>query len=416
MKKPFVSLLAFLVASVVPLGAQAPPATQQPQPPPQKMKVEVRPGSPRQQIPMDPERARQLYIPTDPALQSPGHNYQADIDGRLATEARYADGLQGAHRLPEGELSQPHWRHGHPGLPVPAAAEARAEGARRDGLGARRRPRELGHHDVPVREGGGGARLRDHRARVPRQHRLRRGAPPGDRLRRLRGGRHDVRRRLPEDAAARGSRPRRHDGLEPRRLHHAALGLPRRAPVQGRGGDRAGHQPGLPPVAQGPGLPAGLLDPEADPGAAVREAGAVHRALAAVPRGQAEGAAARARGDQRPRRELRRGPDDRGRAAVAEAGPRRDEDLRRPRPLGPERRPLVQPPRRPEDARARGLARADRLVEPHVGRSSSGSCAPTKTGRSRRRRSARGSRTGALPVNTPLFGGVLLTAGHFVPP
>ena len=37
-----------------------------------------------------------------------------------------------------------------------------------------------------------------------------------------------------------------------------------------------------------------------------------------------------------------------------------------PAALGRERRPHVQPARGPEDARARRLARADRLVEPHV--------------------------------------------------
>ena len=47
------------------------------------------------------------------------------------------------------------------------------------------------------------------------------------------------------------------------------------------------------------------------------------------PRRQAEDAAARARGDQRHGRLLLRGPADRRRAAVAQAGPRRDEGLRR---------------------------------------------------------------------------------------
>ena len=95
MRKLLVALLALFIAPFVPLGAQAPPTTQQPQAPPEKMKVEVRPGGPRQQIPMDLERARLLYVPTDPALQSPGRNYQADIDERLAIEARYAAACKG---------------------------------------------------------------------------------------------------------------------------------------------------------------------------------------------------------------------------------------------------------------------------------------------------------------------------------
>lgn len=95
MRKLLVALLALFIAPFVPLGAQAPPTTQQPQAPPEKMKVEVRPGGPRQQIPMDLERARLLYVPTDSALQSPGRNYQADIDERLAIEARYAAACKG---------------------------------------------------------------------------------------------------------------------------------------------------------------------------------------------------------------------------------------------------------------------------------------------------------------------------------
>ena len=87
--------IGLFAAAAVSAGAQAPPAAQQQPAPPEKMRVEVRPGSARQQIPMDPERARVLYVPTDPALQSPGRNYQADIEGRLATEARYAAACKG---------------------------------------------------------------------------------------------------------------------------------------------------------------------------------------------------------------------------------------------------------------------------------------------------------------------------------
>jgi len=86
------ALGAFILATA-PAGAQAPAAGQQA--PPQKMKVEVRPGGPEHQVPMDPDRARRLYVPNDPALHSPGHNYQADIDGRVATEARYAEACRG---------------------------------------------------------------------------------------------------------------------------------------------------------------------------------------------------------------------------------------------------------------------------------------------------------------------------------
>ena len=155
--------------------------------------------------------------------------------------------------------------------------EARRQGPCRHGLGPRRRARQLEHFVFPVREGSRAARLRHHRARVSRQHRLRRSAPPGHRLRRQGSRRRDERGRLPQDAAARRRGAHRHDGLEPRRLHHAALGLPRPAPVQGRRRDRAGHEPRLPPVVQGPGLSARLLDAAGGPRPAVREAGAVHR-------------------------------------------------------------------------------------------------------------------------------------------
>ena len=61
-------------------------------------------------------------------------------------------------------------------------------------------------------------------------------------------------------------------GLEPRRLHHAVHRVSRPDALQGRGGDRAGDEPGLPPVVQGPGLSARFRDAEAHPGAALREA------------------------------------------------------------------------------------------------------------------------------------------------
>ena len=119
-----------------------------------------------------------------------------------------------------------------------------------------------------------------------------------------------------------------HHGMEPRRLHHAALGLPRHASVQGRGRHGAGDEPRVPAVLQGTGLPAAVLDAVQDPGSAVREARSLHRALAALSRRQAAGPAARSRRDQRYRRRLRRGSADSRRAAVAEAGPCRDEGLR----------------------------------------------------------------------------------------
>ena len=114
-------------------------------------------------------------------------------------------GQQGRHGLHEGLVPEQRRRHGDSRLPVPAAEEARPGRPCRDGLGARRRARQLGHQHVPVREGSGRARLRRDLSRVPREHRLRREAPQGHRLRRLRDRRHDERGGVPEVAAARRS-------------------------------------------------------------------------------------------------------------------------------------------------------------------------------------------------------------------
>ena len=221
---------------------------------------------------------------------------------RTAADARYPGAVQGHHRLPEGRRTGA----------ASATSTSRRTCSSRSRSAARRATRRWSGCTAACTATGASRCSRSSRRPsqrgyvviapgLPRQHRLRRGVPPGDRLRRLRGRRRDVGGGLPEDAAARRSGPDRHHGLEPRRLHHAAVGLPRQAPVQGRRGDRAGDEPRVPAVVQGPGLPVGLRDAEADPGPAVREARHLHRALAALPRGQAEGAAARARGDERPR-------------------------------------------------------------------------------------------------------------------
>ena len=229
--------------------------------------------NPRAQVPMDPERARQLYVSKDPKDQSLGTDYQADIAAREKDAARYPELCKGIidfkivkYRSSVGDLDipaylfQPIQKRGPKGHAAMVWVHGGVHG-------------NWGITHVPVREGGRRARLRDHRARLPRQHRLRRGVPPGDRLRRQGSGRHDLGGGLPEDAALRRSGAHRHHGLEPRRLHHADVGLPRAAPVRGRRGHRPGDEPGVPAVVQGAELPVGLLDAEGDPGAAVREAG-----------------------------------------------------------------------------------------------------------------------------------------------
>ena len=51
--------------------------------------------NPRRLVPMDAERARQLYVSKDPAHQSIGRDYQRDIDERVAAEARYTEACKG---------------------------------------------------------------------------------------------------------------------------------------------------------------------------------------------------------------------------------------------------------------------------------------------------------------------------------
>lgn len=97
-------IAGFVVAT--PLVAQTVP----PQPPAQP---QARP-SPRVQVPMDPERMRLLYVPTDPQYQSIGTNYQRHIEERLAIEKRYAEVCAGvvdfskvSYRSSVGDLDVP---------------------------------------------------------------------------------------------------------------------------------------------------------------------------------------------------------------------------------------------------------------------------------------------------------------------
>jgi len=81
----------------------APPAAQRP---PRQ--------NPRLQAPMDPERARQLYVSKDPKDQSIGTDYKRDVDARVAAEARYPDLCRGiidfkkvSYRSSVGDLDIP---------------------------------------------------------------------------------------------------------------------------------------------------------------------------------------------------------------------------------------------------------------------------------------------------------------------
>jgi dipeptidyl aminopeptidase/acylaminoacyl peptidase len=70
--------------------------------------------NPRLQVPMDPDRARQLYVSKDPAHQSIGTDYQRAVEARLAEEARYPELCRGiidfqkvSYRSSVGDLDIP---------------------------------------------------------------------------------------------------------------------------------------------------------------------------------------------------------------------------------------------------------------------------------------------------------------------
>jgi dipeptidyl aminopeptidase/acylaminoacyl peptidase len=49
----------------------------------------------RPEIKMDPERAKQLYVSTDPADHAPTRNYQRDVDAKARIDARFAEACKG---------------------------------------------------------------------------------------------------------------------------------------------------------------------------------------------------------------------------------------------------------------------------------------------------------------------------------
>jgi len=85
---------------------QTPPQTP-PQPRPQVQ-------SPREQVPMDPERARELYVPTDPQYQSIGTNFERAVEQKAEIDKRYEEVTKGvvdyskvSYRSPIGDLDIP---------------------------------------------------------------------------------------------------------------------------------------------------------------------------------------------------------------------------------------------------------------------------------------------------------------------
>ena len=101
--------LVVLAATVSTLAqTQQAPAVQQP------AAAQAPRQNPRLQVPMDPDRARQLYVSKDPAHQSLGANFQRDVDARVAAEARYPELCKGivdfqkvSYRSSVGDLDIP---------------------------------------------------------------------------------------------------------------------------------------------------------------------------------------------------------------------------------------------------------------------------------------------------------------------
>jgi dipeptidyl aminopeptidase/acylaminoacyl peptidase len=105
-----IPVAALVLAAAVPVLARSPQAA-----PPQQPGGAAAPRqSPRAQVPMDAERARRLYVPTDPQYQSIGTDFQRDIDARKAAEARYPELCKGiidfqkvSYRSSVGDLDIP---------------------------------------------------------------------------------------------------------------------------------------------------------------------------------------------------------------------------------------------------------------------------------------------------------------------
>ena len=279
---------------------------------------------------MDPDRARQLYVSTNPEDHAPGYDFKRDMDEKAATDRRYAEVSRGvvdfqkiSYRSSVGDMDIPAylfqplqkrgagghaamvWVHGGVHGDWEHHACGRSCGRRSSAATSSSRPTiaaapatARAHHNAIDY---GGYEVDDVMSAVAYLKTL----PHVD-----------------QDRLG-------HHGLEPRRLHHAVLGLPRRDAVQGGRRDRPGDQPGVPPVLQGPGYQRGFSTQTRIQGLPFEKRDLYIERSPLYHVDKLNDAAARARRDQRHRRELRRGPADDRRAAVAQAESRRDQGLRR---------------------------------------------------------------------------------------
>ncbi len=107
MQRAWWGLALSVVVMSVYVAAQAPP--------PQAQTPRVERVDPRKQVPMDPMRARELYVSKDPKDHSPGRNYQRDVDAKAAEDARYPALCQGVM-----DCQKVSYRSNEGGLEIPA--------------------------------------------------------------------------------------------------------------------------------------------------------------------------------------------------------------------------------------------------------------------------------------------------------
>ena len=112
------AVAAILVAGSAALAQPAPaaPAARRP--------------SPRAGVAVDPDRARQLYVPTDPSLQSLGRDFARDVEAKTNEDARYVDACRSllqctkiSYRSRVGDLDVPAYLF-QPLTPGPARSHA----------------------------------------------------------------------------------------------------------------------------------------------------------------------------------------------------------------------------------------------------------------------------------------------------
>ena len=109
LRLPVFALIALVLNGIAPVASAQVPSTQ-PSPPVPRVQVQEL----RMQVPLDPDRARQLYVPTDPAYHSIGRNYQRDVDLKALDDRRYPDLCRGivdfakvSYRSSVGDLDIP---------------------------------------------------------------------------------------------------------------------------------------------------------------------------------------------------------------------------------------------------------------------------------------------------------------------